>query len=151
MTSKEEQQSISDQETVFRIDLAIVANNQSPGLIRETAQAIINSGYLSLGDFFTQVKDSQLGMMMELFQSTHPGDPNAAKSLAALRYLTVIVLAGEGQYDPSLEEIDVAAMILGRYCLYETVARPILSTKQMTEKRRHYTLDYFADKTCTLT
>lgn len=151
MTSKEEQQSIGDQETVFRIDLAIAANNQSPGLIRETAQAIINSGYLSLGDFFAQVKDSQLGMMMELFQSTHPVDPNAAKSLAALRYLTVIVLAGEGQYDPSLEEIDVAAMILGRYCLYETVARPILNTKQMTEKRRYYTLDYFADKTCTLT
>ena len=131
-----------DNEIVISLDY--FDNNGVPGILKDTAKAVKQQQYYTLGDFFSALNDIQLHALADILQGTASQDPEEQRvCYHGMFMLTMILLIGQGNQRAKIKEVTASLQNFASYIAYEVLARAVHSPNVMQAKRKHYDLDKF--------
>ena len=131
-----------DNEIVISLDY--FDNNGVPGILKDTAKAVKQQAYYTLGDFFSALNDIQLHALADILQGTTSQDPEEQRiCYHGMFMLTTILLIGQGNQRAKIKEVAASLQNFASYVAYEVLARAVHSPNVMQAKRKHYDLDKF--------
>ena len=134
----------SNPDTEIVIDLDYFDNNGVPGILKDTAKAVKQQQYYTLGDFFSALNDIQLHALADILQGTASQDPEEQRvCYHGMFMLTMILLIGQGNQRAKIKEVTASLQNFASYVAYEVLARAVHSPNVMQAKRKHYDLDKF--------
>ena len=104
---------------------------------------IAKTGYLSLGEFFENVSDSELKVILELlYEGTNStNEKTMLDAQNAVNFVMSIVQAGIGLRNVDLKQHKQHLLNFSLYVLQEVSDRQLLCDKVLREKRIKYSIE----------
>lgn len=131
-----------EHELVF--DLDYFSGEAVPGLLKDTANAVKQRGYYTLGDFFSELNDIQLHALADILQGISSSNKDEQRiCYNGMFMLTTLLLIGQGNQRVKIKEVVAVLQNFASYVAYEVLARAVHSPNVMQAKRKHYDLDKF--------
>lgn len=134
----------SNPESELVFDLEYFNTQGVPGILKDTANAVKQRGYYTLGDFFSELNDIQLHALADILEGTVSTDQQEQRiCYHGMFMLTTILLIGQGNQRVKIREVAAVLQNFASYIAYEVLARAVHSPNVMQAKRKHYDLDKF--------